>query len=222
MYLQNKYTKWYFNIIDNAKSRKTSEGLYFEQHHIIPKSIGGSNLPNNLVNLFPKEHFICHLLLTKMVDGINRRKMWYASYMMIVGIKRVDRYKPTARSYQIVRNNLVKASKERPGTNLGKIMSEEQKLKISNSLKGKHTQPKSEEHKEKLKKPKSAETRKKMSESKKGKSFGYKHSEETKEKIGKSNTGKTGKFAGKKHSEETKQRMADARKQYWQNKLNHK
>jgi hypothetical protein len=221
MYLQNKYTKWYYNIIDNAKSRKISEG-YFEQHHIIPKSIGGSNLPNNLVNLLPKEHFICHLLLTKMVDGINRRKMWYASYMMIVGIKRVNRYKPTARSYQIVRNNLVKASRERPGTNLGKIMSEEQKLKISNSLKGKNTQPKSQEHKEKLKKPKLAETRKKMSESKKGKSYGYTHNEETRLKIGKSNTGKIGKFAGKKHSEETKQRMADARKQYWQNKLNHK
>jgi len=221
MYLQNKYTKWYYNIIDNANSRKISEG-YFEQHHIIPKSIGGSNSPNNLVNLLPKEHFICHLLLTKMVDGINRRKMWYASYMMIVGIKRVKRYKPTARSYQIVRNNLVKASKERPGTNLGKIMSEEQKRKISNSLKGKNTQPKSEEHKQKMRKPKSEEHKKKLSQSKKGKSYGYTHSEETRSKIGKSNTGKIGKFAGKKHSEETKQRMADARKQYWQNKLNHK
>ena len=215
MYLENKYTKWYFNIINNAKSRISNDAVYVEKHHILPKSIGGSNSKDNIVSLLPKEHFVCHLLLTKMVDGINRRKMWYASYMMIVGIKR---YKPTARSYQIVRNNMIKASKERPGTNIGKIMSEEQKQKISNSLKGKNTQPKSEEHKEKLRKLKSDEHKKKLSESRIGKSFGYSHSAETKQKIGKSNIGKKGKFAGKEHSEETKKRMSDARKQYWENK----
>jgi hypothetical protein len=141
--------------------------------------------------------------------------MWYASYMMIVGIKR---YKPTSRSYQIVRNNMIMASKERVGTNTGKVMSEEQKQKISNRLKGKNRQPKTEEHKEKLRKPKSEEHKKKISETRKGKTYGYKHSEETRQKIGKSNTGKIGKFFGKEHSEETKKRMSDARKQYWENK----
>jgi hypothetical protein len=218
MYLNNKYTKWYFNIIDNAKSRIIDEKEYFEKHHIVPKSIGGSNSQDNLVNLLPKEHFICHLLLTKMLNGINKRKMWYASYMMVVGINRVNRYKPTSRSYQIVRNNMIMASKERPGTNTGKVMSAEQKRKISDSLKGKNTQPKSEEHKQKMRKPKSEEHKKKLSESRKGKSYGYTHSEETRLKIGKSNTGKTGKFSGKEHSEETKKRMSEARKQYWENK----
>ena len=215
MYLENKYTKWYFNIINNAKSRISNDAVYVEKHHILPKSIGGSNSKDNIVSLLPKEHFVCHLLLTKMVDGINRKKMWYASYMMIVGIKR---YKPSARSYQIVRNNMITANKERPGTNTGKIMSEEQKQKISNSLKGKNTQPKSEEHKEKLRKPKSEEHKKKLSDARKGKSFGYTHSEETKQKIGKSNIGKVGKFSGKEHSEETKLKMAIARKQYWDTK----
>ena len=41
------YTKTYYNIIDRAKSRT---GLpVFETHHIIPKSLGGSNKKDNLI-----------------------------------------------------------------------------------------------------------------------------------------------------------------------------
>lgn len=42
------------------------DGEYFEIHHIIPKSLGGSNLVNNLAILTAREHFICHWLLVKM------------------------------------------------------------------------------------------------------------------------------------------------------------
>ena len=77
---------------------------------------------------------------------------------------------------------------------------------------------KSEETKQKLRKPKSDETKKRMSVARIGKTFGYTHSDETREKIGKSNTGKVGKFKGRVHSEETKQRMAAARLEYWNNK----
>jgi hypothetical protein len=41
-FLENKYTKWYFNIIYSAQKRTEIDG-YFEKHHIIPKSLGGSN-----------------------------------------------------------------------------------------------------------------------------------------------------------------------------------
>lgn len=40
-FLQNKYTKWYFDIISGAKSRNISS--YTKQHHIVPKSLGGNN-----------------------------------------------------------------------------------------------------------------------------------------------------------------------------------
>ena len=41
-FANNKYTRWYYQIIENAKFRvKTEE--YFEKHHIVPKSLGGSN-----------------------------------------------------------------------------------------------------------------------------------------------------------------------------------
>lgn len=58
------------------RSKRKGDGL--ERHHIVPKSIGGSNEPTNLVYLTYKEHFIAHLLLTKMFDGKNRAKMIYA------------------------------------------------------------------------------------------------------------------------------------------------
>jgi hypothetical protein len=69
IFTKNKYTKWYFNIIENAKKRLPNfEG---EIHHIIPKSLGGSNKNENLVKLLHREHYICHLLLTKMLEDKN-------------------------------------------------------------------------------------------------------------------------------------------------------
>jgi 5-methylcytosine-specific restriction endonuclease McrA len=77
IFIDNKYAHWYYAIIHNAQNRTTSE--YTETHHIIPKSLGGSNRKNNLVKLTSREHFICHLLLTKMVIGENRNKLIYAA-----------------------------------------------------------------------------------------------------------------------------------------------
>jgi len=41
LFLSNKYTSWYYAIITNAQAR-ISDG-YTENHHIIPKSLGGDN-----------------------------------------------------------------------------------------------------------------------------------------------------------------------------------
>ena len=75
-YDHNKYSKWYFSIIENAKVRDSIG--YVERHHIIPKSLGGSNNIDNIVRLYPKEHFICHWLLTKITNGPDYHKMLYA------------------------------------------------------------------------------------------------------------------------------------------------
>jgi hypothetical protein len=53
-----------------------------ESHHIIPKSMGGSNSKANLVNLTPKEHYICHMLLIRCVDDQYKDKMVKACYLM--------------------------------------------------------------------------------------------------------------------------------------------
>lgn len=58
------YSRLYYKIIENRKNN-TFNG-YTECHHILPKSLGGTNDKSNLVDLTAREHFICHLLLTKM------------------------------------------------------------------------------------------------------------------------------------------------------------
>lgn len=79
-FLENKYSRTYFRIIDRARSRKL-EG-YSEGHHVIPKSIGGSNFKTNIVQLTPKEHFIAHHLLVHMTTGKERTKMLFAFWCM--------------------------------------------------------------------------------------------------------------------------------------------
>lgn len=60
------YLKIYNQIIEKRKY-KIPEG-YIEKHHIIPRSLGGTNRISNLVRLTAREHFICHLLLVKIYE----------------------------------------------------------------------------------------------------------------------------------------------------------
>jgi hypothetical protein len=93
-FLSNKYSKCYYNIVTKAlqanrkKLPKNNKNfVYYESHHIIPKSVKTEFKdlrlnPWNKVLLTPKEHFICHLLLTKMLSGSDKNKMVYALWGM--------------------------------------------------------------------------------------------------------------------------------------------
>ena len=102
MFIDNKYTKWYFNIIKQADHRDYKE--YVEKHHIIPSCLGGSNKKDNIVTLLPREHYICHLLLTKMTKGQARYKMAFA-LSMLVKVKSIGegRHIVTGRLYEYAR-----------------------------------------------------------------------------------------------------------------------
>jgi CMP-2-keto-3-deoxyoctulosonic acid synthetase len=63
------YKKIYDNLIEKRQNElldKKDKNNYCEKHHIIPRCMGGSDKKENLVNLLAKEHFIAHLLLTKI------------------------------------------------------------------------------------------------------------------------------------------------------------
>ena len=64
----SKYFAIYMNIILRAKGRQVPNEKC-ENHHIVPRSMGGSDDKDNMVLLTLREHFICHKLLTKIVKG---------------------------------------------------------------------------------------------------------------------------------------------------------
>jgi hypothetical protein len=103
LFLQNKYTSWYYSIISKAQDRTIED--YTEKHHIVPRTLGGSNNKNNIVVLTAREHFVCHLLLTKMLTGSERQKMVYALHMLsnAKNSNQLSRYIPSSKLYEYER-----------------------------------------------------------------------------------------------------------------------
>ena len=78
----------YFNLIRKRKKEiiNNEHSQYCEKHHIIPRSLGGLDNKNNIVSLTAKEHYIAHLLLSKMFKYNEEKeiKMKFALIMMTV------------------------------------------------------------------------------------------------------------------------------------------
>lgn len=76
------YDRIYNNII-NRRRQEVFSG-YTEKHHILPRSLGGTDTAENLIDLSAREHFLCHYLLVKMQkpDTISYYKMLNAFIMM--------------------------------------------------------------------------------------------------------------------------------------------
>ncbi len=181
-------------------SKDNADYVYYEKHHIVPRSLGGSNDPDNLILLTAREHFIAHLLLPKFLIGAHRKKMvrarWYLSnlskYDNVINSR-------TFEKYRLEYSGIISGSNHH---NYGKVLSEETKAKMSESRTG---LKRSEETKAKMSKAAkrrrySKETKAKMSESKQGKNhplYGCKHSLETKAKMSESHKGENSyKFKG--------------------------
>ena len=214
-FLDNKYTSIYNKLIERARFRKLDG--YVEKHHVIPRSLVKTN---DVVKLTAREHILCHLLLTKMTDKNVSYKMLWALHRMMSGSKKFHpgRNKPMSRAYEYARLKFIQLlkqpkSKEHKnkiaqslrGHKVSKetltkirltkdsrqyVVSNETKLKMSNSAKGK---PKSEETRQRMSKPKSEEHKRKLSEVLKGRPSSLK---------------------GKPKSEETKKRMSEADRNY--------
>ena len=80
MYLnQMNWTVIYKNLIDNAllEKRTKSTEIYYENHHIVPKHMGGDNSENNLVLLTFREHVLAHYILWR-IHGYEGDKLMYS------------------------------------------------------------------------------------------------------------------------------------------------
>jgi hypothetical protein len=175
----------YDAIIKKAKleNRIKHHEIYYENHHIIPKCLNGSEEETNKVLLTAKEHFICHKLLTYIHKG--NRKIICAFHKMTFSKKYGKLV--SSRDYKYARK-LISITP----------VTEETRKKLSIALMGrpfaKRGIPLLETHKKKISDAACSE---------KNGMYGKKHTSESIEKNRKSNT-------GKKRSKETKKKMAES------------
>jgi len=91
------YQKIYDSLINQAKHRSLTG--YYEQHHVLPRCLGGTDEPENLVNLTPEEHYVAHQLLAKIHKDDHR--LLFAASMMCSN-------RPTNKLYGWIRRRLSK------------------------------------------------------------------------------------------------------------------
>jgi hypothetical protein len=174
------YKKLHDGIISKARSEARSKWSdVYEQHHIIPVCLGGTDDISNLVLLRPREHFIVHYLLWK-INPIRKLLAPLLYFYHKIGQSRLYEAARTAHIEEMTNNNpslhlsdIAKQSKskklkshiktaehrkniglgnkgKRP--RLGAILSNECKLKIAESVSKWHKQIGiSDETREKLK-----------------------------------------------------------------------
>lgn len=172
------YKDCYERLIQKATTRGTVDG-YYEIHHIIPRSMGGSDNASNLVHLTGREHFVAHLLLAKIYGGPMLTALW--------AMKNRTNVRMASRTYEWLRTE---NSRRMSAKMTGRKKSPEHLHNISESLKV------SEKHKNNLKK---------LHDSSRGKSNAHKGRKQDPEWIAK----RVAKLKGQKRSDETKQKMAD-------------
>ena len=224
IFINNKYTNIYFNIIKSAQIRDPLSG-YSERHHIIPKCLGGSNKKDNLVILTAREHFVCHHLLTKMVNSTREKFQLSKAFncMLYMTSPVQDRYKVSSRKFESFKKNYSKMFSEQqrgdknhmygkthtPETlakiaiaraNSNYVITDEIRAKLSAANKGKNV---------------SAETRAKISKANKGRlagknnpMYGNTHTAESRKKISEKAQGRTPWNLGVTHTDEVKQKMS--------------
>jgi hypothetical protein len=180
------YKKIYDNFMKDRLEKKPErlsqkrKGFYFEGHHILPKSKGGkgnSNRPknnSNIVLLTAREHFLSHWILWKIYGD---RSTALAFHKMLSVNKNQNRIS-SSRGYEEAREAFrITNTGNQYGKGKTRIVSDEQKQKHSELMKGRYSGDKNP-------------------------FFNKKHSDETKNKIRKSREGidkeKVWNYKGKK------------------------
>ena len=99
----------YYNLYVNLLSKhgtKDKPNYYVEQHHILPKGLGGTNDKDNLVYLTPRAHFLSHWLLYKSFPCYSTARAFYG--MCDINRRPERRYSFSSKQYQIAKEIFAK------------------------------------------------------------------------------------------------------------------
>lgn len=108
------YRKVYEDFIESRKSLLHPEGEYLERHHIVPKSLGGSDAPENLILLTPGDHYFAHLCLAKIHGGPQWGAVWCMVKMTVSRRrKRAAQVYGNRRLVSVARREFARAQSER-------------------------------------------------------------------------------------------------------------
>ena len=118
------------------------ESGYCEKHHIVPKCLGGTDEPQNLVLLPAKAHYIAHLLLCRIYPE-NRRILHAFAAMAL--ISKNHKRKINSRIYLKMRTARSNALKGVPRPEHVK-----EKLRVPKKNKENYKKPKTKEHAQKI------------------------------------------------------------------------
>ena len=101
------YEEFINNILE-TRGRFACGDEYHERHHIVPKSIGGTNDEENLIDLYAREHYEAHRLLA--LENPDNDKLVYAWWMMSHMSEAHQRdYELTAEEYEEARKAFSKS-----------------------------------------------------------------------------------------------------------------
>lgn len=124
----------YFTFIKDCKQPNKTE--YFEKHHILPVSLFPElkRNKNNIVNLYPRDHFLAHYHLAKIT---KTKEMIFAFNQMRRVLKKfsdvIEDVHELSLLYEEFRERLAELLSS---TNTGRIVSDANKKQVSERFKG--------------------------------------------------------------------------------------
>src|ERR1700739_3354000 len=134
------YKRIYYELIFQALERTIGSDEYSERHHIHPRCLGGDDSEENIVRLYPEEHFLAHALLVKIYPGVRGLIFAMLAMTMRSGKQLNENKRVNNKLFGWMRRELSIVQR-------GKIVSEETRRKMSESHLGMEF---SEEHKKNL------------------------------------------------------------------------
>lgn len=188
--MQETYEEFIQNILD-TRGRFGCGDEYHERHHIVPKSCGGGNEQENLIDLYAREHFEAHRLLA--LENPDNDKLVYAWWCMAIQTNEYtkERYVVDAEEYEEVKLAYINTLSERMSGSDNPMYGVSPRDRMDNET--------------------YASWLAKISEKSRGENnpmYGRHHTDEAKERIREkllgNMVGEKNPFYGKQHSEETK------------------